>query len=370
MSEHSSLSPSHTHTHAQHGHDHNHHDHDHSQHTHDHDHDHVRDHDHGHGHDHGRFGWLKEAIPFLHGHSHGEAHVDTALESSARGLWALKISLLGLGVTALFQLVIVLLSGSVGLLADTIHNFSDALTAVPLGLAFVLGRRLATRRYTYGFGRAEDLAGVVIILMIFISAIVAGYESIFKLLHPVPLRNVWWVMLAAIIGFLGNEGVAIFRIRVGKEIGSAALVADGQHARIDGLTSLAVLFGAVGSLLGLPLADPLIGLLITVVILFIVKDTVLTMWHRLMDAVDPAIVDRLEQAARETPGVRKVQRVRARWVGHALSAEVQILVDEELSLRDSHQLVEEVRHNLYHAQPRLANVVVHALPQRSDGTIN
>ncbi|GCE08312.1 cation diffusion facilitator family transporter [Dictyobacter aurantiacus] len=366
------VSPSHIH--AQHEHPHDQHNHDHAGHEHLHDaHDHGHDHGghgHDHGHDHGRFGWLLEAIPFLHGHSHGEANVDTALETSARGLWALKISLLGLGLTALFQLVIVLLSGSVGLLADTIHNFSDALTAIPLGLAFVLGRRLATRRYTYGFGRAEDLAGVVIILMIFISAIVAGYESIFKLLHPEPLRNVWWVMLAAIVGFLGNEGVAVFRIRVGNEIGSAALVADGQHARVDGLTSLAVLFGAAGSLLGLPLADPIIGLLITIAILFIVKDTVVTMWHRLMDAVDPAIVDRLEQTARETPGVRKVQRVRARWVGHTLAAEVQVLVDEHLSLRDSHQLVEEVRHNLYHAQPRLASVVVHALPQRVDGTID
>ncbi|GLV55335.1 cation diffusion facilitator transporter [Dictyobacter sp. S3.2.2.5] len=373
MSEH--ISPSHIHDQHEHPHDHHdHHEHPHGQHDHDHHasgehgHDHS-EHGHDHEHDHGRFGWLLEAIPFLHGHSHGDAHIDSALDSSARGLWALKISLLGLGVTALFQLVIVLLSGSVGLLADTIHNFSDALTAIPLGLAFVLGRRLATRRYTYGFGRAEDLAGVVIILMIFISAIVAGYESIFKLLHPEPLRNVWWVMLAAIVGFLGNEGVAVFRIRVGNEIGSAALVADGQHARIDGLTSLAVLFGAAGSLLGLPLVDPIIGLLITVAILFIVKDTVVTMWHRLMDAVDPAIVDRLEQTARETPGVRKVQRVRARWVGHTLTAEVQILVDENLSLRDSHQLVEEVRHNLYHAQPRLANVVVHAQPQRADGTI-
>ncbi|GCE24094.1 cation diffusion facilitator transporter [Dictyobacter kobayashii] len=277
--------------------------------------------------------------------------------------------MLGLGVTALFQLIIVLLSGSVGLLADTIHNFSDALTAVPLGLAFVLGRRFATRRYTYGFGRAEDLAGVVIVLMIFLSAIVAGYESAIKLLHPEPLRNVWWVMLAAIVGFLGNEGVAIFRIRVGKEIGSAALVADGQHARIDGLTSLAVLFGVVGSLFGFPLADPLIGLLITVAILFIVKDTAVTMWHRLMDAVDPAIIDRLEKAALATPGVRRIQSIRARWIGHSLSAEIQILVDEELSLRASHQLVEEVRHNLYHAQQHLVSVTVHAWPLSADGTV-
>ncbi|GHO78660.1 putative cation efflux system protein [Ktedonobacter sp. SOSP1-85] len=363
-----SHSPEHTHDHDQHDHAHESHEHDHDNHSHKHDHQHDHthahhDHDHhDHGHSHGPLGWLVDAIPFLHGHSHGEVNVDTALETSDRGLWALKISLLGLGATALFQLIIVLISGSAGLLADTIHNFSDALTAIPLGIAFVLGKKLATRRYTYGFGRAEDLAGVVIVLMIFLSSLVAGYESIIKLLHPEPLRNVWWVMVASIIGFLGNEGVAIFRIRVGKEIGSAALVADGQHARVDGLTSLAVLFGALGSLLGLPLADPIIGLLITVAILFIVKDTARTMWHRLMDAVDPAIVDKLERVTRETPGVQQVRHIRARWLGHKLSAEMQILVNENLSLRESNQVVENVRHNLFHAQPRLASISVHAQP--------
>src|SRR5262249_42298266 len=181
------------------------------------------------------------------------------------------------------------------LLADMIHNFSDALTAIPLGLAFVLGRRAATRRYTYGYGRAEDLAGVVIVLMILASSLVAGYESYQKFVNPQPLQNVGWVMVAAIVGFLGNEIVAAFRIRVGREIGSAALIADGQHARIDGFTSLAVFFGALGSLLGFPIADPVVGLLITIAILFIVKDTVIQMWQRLMDAVDPAIVDTIEK---------------------------------------------------------------------------
>src|SRR5258706_10495188 len=159
------------------------------------------------------------------------------------------------------------MSGSVGLLADGIHNVSDALTAIPLWIAFMLARRPATRRYTYGYGRAEDIAGVIIVLMIFLSSLVAAYESSQKLLHPEPLRYVWWVMAAAIIGFVGNEGVAILRMRAGREIGSAALVADVQHARVDGLTSLAVLIGAVGSPLGFPLPDPIIGALITIAIL-------------------------------------------------------------------------------------------------------
>lgn len=335
-------------------------------HAEDHDHEYAGEHEHAeeHGHDHaqGRFGWLRELLPFGHGHSHGDVNVDTAMETSDRGLWALKISLVGLGATALFQVVIVLISGSVALLADTIHNFSDALTAIPLGIAFVLGKRVASRRYTYGYGRAEDIAGVIIVFMIFASSLVAGYESYQKFVNPQPLNNVWWVMVAAIVGFLGNEGVAVFRIRVGKEIGSAALVADGQHARVDGITSLAVLFGAVGSLLGFPLADPIVGILITIAILFIVKDTAVTMYHRLMDAVDPEVVDSIEQTAAKVPGALAVHDVRVRWLGHKLQAELHITVDEDLPTRDSHRIAEEVRHSLFHSQPRLAYLNVHADP--------
>lgn len=335
-------------------------------HDHPHDHDHSHDHDHPHSHEHehhdGPLGWLIEAIPFLHGHSHGEANVDKALESSERGIWAVKVSLAGLFVTALFQLVIVILSGSVSLLADTIHNFSDALTAVPLWIAFILVRRPATRRYTYGFGRAEDVAGVIIVLMILASSLVAGYESYRKLINPEPLNYVWWVMAAALVGFLGNEAVAIFRMRIGREIGSAALVADGQHARGDGLTSLAVLFGAIGSLLGFPLVDPIIGLLITIAILFIVKDTALTMWRRLMDAVDPEMVSAIERSAKRLPGVQDVHDVRMRWIGHTLHAELHITVDEDLTTRESHQIGEEVRHALFHAQPKLTDITIHIDP--------
>ncbi len=323
-------------------------------------HEHGRDHEHDPGHEHGRFGWLRELIPF--GHSHGEANVDSALETSERGIWALKVSLAGLGITALFQLAIVLISGSVGLLADTIHNFADALTAVPLGIAFMLARRAASRRYTYGYGRAEDLAGVVIVLMIFLSSVIAGYESYRKFAHPQPLTYVGWVVAASLVGFAGNEAVAAFRMRVGREIGSAALVADGQHARVDGLTSLAVLFGVLGSLAGYPIADPIVGLLITVAILFIVKDTAVTMWRRMMDAVEPEVVERIERAAVSVAGTEGVHDVRARWLGHRLEAELHIVVDEDMPTRESHRVVEEVRHALFHAQPRLAEINVHVDP--------
>ena len=344
-------------------------DHDHDtgeHHEHDHDHDHV--HEHGDGeHSHGILATLRELLPFGHGHTHGAARVDAALTGSARGIWALKVSLLGLGATAFFQLLIVWVSGSVALLADMIHNASDALTALPLGVAFVLGRRPPTRRYTYGYGRAEDVAGVLIVVMIFASSLVAAYESYRKLIAPTPLRNPGWVAIAGLVGFLGNEGVALFRIKIGREIGSAALVADGEHARVDGFTSLAVLIGVLGTVLGFPLADPLIGLLITVAILFITKDAALMMWERLMDAVDPAVVDSMQRVASEVPGVLEATRVRVCWLGHRLQAELDITVNDNLPTRESHRIAEEVRHALFHAEPPLAVINVHVNPSAQVG---
>jgi cation diffusion facilitator family transporter len=286
------------------------------------------------------------------------------METSARGIWALKVSLLGLGATAIFQVFVVWISGSVGLLADTIHNASDALTAVPLWIAFSVGRRQANERYTYGYGRAEDLAGVVVVLMIAASAVVAAYESVQKLLNPSAPNNLIWVAIASIVGFVGNEAVAAFRIRVGNEIGSAALVADGQHARVDGLTSLAVMVGVIGVWLGFPIADPIVGLLITVAILFILKDTAVTMWHRLMDAVEPSLVHNIRDTAQSVPGVMEasVHNVRVRWLGHRLHADLHISVDEDLTTRESHYIGEEVRHALLHAQPKLSVVSVHIDP--------
>jgi len=291
------------------------------------------------------------------------------METSERGIWALKISLIGLGLTASFQVIVVAISGSVALLADTIHNFSDALTAVPLWIAFALGRRAASRRYTYGFGRAEDLAGVFIVVMIALSAAIACWESIQRLFNPQPLSNIGWVIAAAIIGFIGNEAVAIFRIRVGKEIGSAALVADGHHARADGFTSLAVLFGAVGVLAGFPIADPVVGLLITVAILFVLKQAARDIWLRLMDAVDPAVVERLEGAA-NLFGVEEVKDLRVRWLGHRLEAELAVTIDADLPTQSSHAIGEAVRHALFHSEPMLAAVTVHVDPCGHHGRDN
>ncbi len=262
-------------------------------------------------------------------HSHDAADaIDDALEAHTEGVRALKISLVIMLATTLAQAVIVAFSGSVALLADTIHNFSDALTAVPLWVAFVLSRRAPTRRYTYGFARAEDLAGLFIVLMIALSAAVAAWQAVERILDPRPISHLGWVIAAGCIGFLGNEIVAVYRIRVGRRIGSAALVADGVHARTDGFTSLAVVLGGIGVLLGFPLADPIVGLLICAMIVVLLIGTIRSVGRRLMDGIEPELVDRAEHALQHVPEIVSVDRVRLRWVGHRLHGDAVVRVPD------------------------------------------
>jgi cation diffusion facilitator family transporter len=298
-----------------------------------------------------------------HGHSHDHAgRVDDALRDSAAGIRAVKISLVALGITALLQVLIVVASGSVALLADTIHNFSDALTAIPLWIAFSLSRRSATRRYTYGLGRVEDLAGLFVVGVIATSAVVAAVEAVNRLIQPAQVSHLGWVAAAGLAGFVGNEIVALYRIRVGKRIGSAALRADGMHARADGLTSLAVVLGAIGVALGFPAADPIIGLIIAAAILVVMVVAAREVFARLLDSVDPALVDTAYHTLEDQPGVLGVQRVRMRWVGLRLDADVELDVDPHLSLRQAHDLAHDAEHALTHAIPKLNTAVVHAYP--------
>jgi len=331
-----------------------------SEHQHDH---HEHEHEHEQEHDHSKnplIEWFQHTFT-PHDHGHQTAALDAALATN-RGIQAVKISLVILLFTAVFQVFIVVISGSVALLADTIHNFSDALTAIPLGLAFTLSRRARNTRFTYGYGRAEDIAGVIIVLMILFSAIEAMYQAILKIIDPQPISNLGWVTAAAIIGFLGNEAVAVFRIRVGSEIGSAALVADGNHARTDGFTSLAVLAGAVGVWLGYPLFDPIVGLGIGIAILFIVWNSARDMYYRVMDAVDPEITESVANIASKADDVMEVNNVAIRWVGHRQRAEFHIIVDCQMPTCESHAVAEKVRHDLFHAMPALADVTIHVDP--------
>jgi cation diffusion facilitator family transporter len=296
------------------------------------------------------------------GHSHLHGVIDPTIVTTARGIWAIKWSCVGLLVTACVQLVVVALSGSVALLADTIHNFGDAATALPLWVAFLLARRRPTERFPYGLGRFEDLAGMVIVLIMVLTALVAGYEAVTRLIHPQPVAYLGTVVVASVLGFLGNEAVALFRIKVGKDIGSAALIADGYHARVDGWTSLAVLVGAVGVWFGYPLADPVVGLLITAAILWLVWQSGRMVLIRALDGVDPEIIHELRHAAAHVSGVQALTEVRARWVGHDLQADVSIAVAPELSVAEGHAVATEVRHQLLHRVRYLREVSVHVDP--------
>jgi cation diffusion facilitator family transporter len=311
----------------------------------------------GHRHDHHGHG--------DHGHSHGA--VDPSIAASEHGIWAVKWSFVGLFITALLQVVVVALSGSVALLSDTIHNFGDALTALPLWVAFAMSRLGSRRRFTFGFGRVEDLAGVIVVLIILFSAVVAGYQAIDRLLNPQPVALLWAVAAASLVGFIGNEAVAVFRIRVGRQIGSAALVADGYHARTDGWTSLAVLIGATGVWLGYPLADPIVGLIIAAAILVIVWKSGKTVFTRLLDGVEPEVIEEIRQAAHRVSGVEDVAEVRARWLGHELHAEVNVAVDPKLSVAEGHEIAREVNHQLLHRLTYLRGAVVHVDPVQASG---
>ena len=300
-----------------------------------------------------------------HGHSHGA--VDPSIAASERGIWAVKWSFAALFITALLQLLVVMLSGSVALLSDTIHNFGDALTAVPLWVAFALSRLRPTQRFTFGYGRVEDLAGVIVVLIILFSAVVAAYQAVERIIHPQPVGLLWAVATAAVVGFLGNEAVAIFRIRVGRQIASAALIADGYHARTDGWTSLAVLLGAFGVWLGYPPADPIVGLLIAGAILVIVWQSGKLVFTRLLDGVNPTLIGEIRHAVGDVEGVEDVAEVRARWLGHRLRAEVNVAVDPELSVEEGHAVAREVNHRLMHELSYLDMAVVHIDPAQQVG---
>jgi len=308
-----------------------------------------------HGHDHSG----------IHAHTHGT--IDASLLTTERGIWAVKWSLVGLAITAVFQVVVVIYTGSVALLADTIHNFGDAGTAIPLWIAFALARRPPSRSFTYGYGRVEDIAGIAVVLTILVSAIIAGVQSVDRLLHPQPMLHVWAVAVASIVGFVGNELVAVFRIRVGNEINSAALVADGHHARADGLTSLGVLAGAVGVWLGFPLTDPIVGLLIMIAILRIVWESGKAVLTRVADGVDPEVVDEIMHALDHVPGVQNVADVRVRWLGHRMRAEVALAVSPGLTVAEGHTVALEARHRLLHQLPYLSDATIHVDPDGRSG---
>lgn len=340
-----------------------------SSHEHGHPDDHIHDsghqHDHTHNHEHHADNAHTTNSASRGGHSHGDGHghthgvVDPTIASTTRGIWAIKWSFVGLGTTALIQVAVVAMSGSVALLADTIHNVGDAATAIPLWVAFMFARLKPSRRFPYGLGRVEDLAGAAVVMVILFSALVAAYESVDRFLHPRPVEYLWAVIAASIVGFIGNEAVAVFRIKVGKEINSVALIADGYHARVDGWTSLAVLFGAVGVWLGFPIADPLVALGISIAIFVIVWQSAKAVFTRTLDGVEPEVMDEITHAVGHVKGVRAITDVKARWLGHKLRAEIGVDVDPELHVGEAQEIFAEVEHELRHHLNYLSAAVVY-----------
>jgi cation diffusion facilitator family transporter len=326
-------------------------------------HDEAQRHNHGHGHGHGHGGLVGVLRGMVTPHSHDtKDSLDQALEGSRDGIRAVAISLVILLLTAGIQALVVVASGSVALLGDTLHNAADALTAVPLWLAFRLGRRAPTARFTYGYGKAEDVAGLVVLALIFGSAAFAGYEAIYRLIHPQKITDLGVVMVAAVVGAVGSEVVAQYRIRVGRRIGSAALEADGVHARTDGVTSLLVLVGAIAVALGAQWADAVVGLVISAAILVVGYQAARSVGQRLLDAVDPAVVARISETGAAVEGVVAVTEVRARWVGHRLLAQVRLSVDGSLPVTRAHDIAELAHHELLHHISNLSDAIIHVDP--------
>src|SRR5579885_2841195 len=326
------------------------HSHEHTDHSHDED-----EHEHD-GHTHGHGG---------HGHEHGKVNVD--LYGNKAGLRAVQISTFGMFLVSIIQLAIALIGGSAGLFADALHNMGDVLTTVALWSAFVVANRAANQRYTYGYYRGEDLAGIFIVLVIIASAVVSAFESIQKLFSQTAPTQLLLGMAAALVGVAGNELLAQYKISVGKRINSVSLIADGQHSRIDGLTSLAAFIGLIGVLLGFPKADPIAGIIITIVIITVVYSTSRSVIQRLLDAVDPHVVPSIINSARKVPEVEEVSDVRARWVGHTMHIAMNIEVPAELTLTQAHGIAEQVRHRLFHDIQGVSEVIIHTDPSSASG---
>ncbi len=319
-----------------------------------------------HGHRDSWFRRVRDRVGDMVAHDHDHSSSSgQLLDSGAEAIRATKVSLVGLGVTALVQAVIFLFSGSVALLSDTLHNLADALTAIPLWIAFAVGRRLPTRRYMYGFNRAEDVAGLVIVVAIGASATLVIWESVRRLAEPRLMDHIPWVIAAGLVGGLGNELVARYRIMVGRDIGSEALVVDGNHARADALTSLAVVAAGVGAAFDVAWIDPVAGLVVAAAILWILVRSARRVARRILDGIEPDIVDDVESTIGGVAGVLAISDVRVRWHGHQLRIAASIAVDAELTVREGHETAHQVEDALHRHFSVPVTAMVHVYPHEA-----
>jgi cation diffusion facilitator family transporter len=250
---------------------------------------------------------------------------------------AVALSAVGLAVTGLIELAIALVSGSVALLGDALHNLSDVSTSVLVFVGFRASRKAATERYPYGYERAEDLAGIGVAVVIWASAAVAGAESVNKLIHHGTTQHLGWGIGAAAAGILGNQLVARYKLVVGRKIQSATLVADARHSSLDALSSAGAMLGLIGVAVGWSWADAVAGLLVTGFICHVGWEVTSDIAHRLLDGVDPAIVTTAEATAAHTEGVAHAH-ARARWTGRTLRVEVEGWVPPTTTVADADRI--------------------------------
>ena len=268
---------------------------------------------------------------------------------------AVAVSAAGLGATGLIELLLAVLTGSVGLLGDAIHNLSDVSTSAVVFLGFRLSRRPATERYPYGLERTEDLAQIGIAVVIWASAAFAGYESVRKLITHGHTTHVAAGIAGAIVGMLGNLAVARYKLVVGRRINSATLVADARHSWLDALSSAGALAGLVAVACGWSWGDPVAGLVITAVICHVGYEVTADVVHRLTDGVDPSVITTAESAAGSVPGVLHAH-ARARWTGRTLRVEIEGWVDPELPVRDADAIGRQVAVALARELPEAGSV--------------
>jgi cation diffusion facilitator family transporter len=268
---------------------------------------------------------------------------------------AVAVSAIGLGVTGLAELLLAVLTGSVGLLGDAIHNLSDVSTSAVVFLGFRLSRRPPTEKYPYGLERAEDLAGIGVAVVIWSSAAFAGYESLRKLIEHGHTAFVGAGIAGAAVGIVGNQLVARYKLVVGRRINSATLIADARHSWLDALSSAGALAGLVAVALGQPWGDPVAGLAVTAFICHVGYEVTADVMHRLADGVDPGVITRAEAAAGSVPGVIHAH-ARARWTGRTLRVEIEGWVDPEVTARDADAIGREVADEISRQLPEAGSL--------------
>jgi cation diffusion facilitator family transporter len=291
----------------------------------------------------------------------------TGAEGTREGLRAIRLAAIALGASAGIRLTIAAMSGSVGLLAAGLDDLGDVLTTIALSVAFVASRRAADRRYTFGYQRFEDLSGVLVVAVIWASVAFATYEAITKLAGDHEVTRIGIAMGAAALGLLANGFAGVYKIRVGRRISSEPLVADGKHALADGLSSIAALGGLIAVRAGYPAADPIAAFVVVLAIVAVAVDATRRVLARLLDAVDPTIVGRIEHSAKHTAGVASLGRVQARWAGRSLYVTITVAADGHLSLDETHTIAENVAHAILHDVPGVAQVDVHVDPWEPHG---